>query len=156
MQTSDLIEKLDSSTRQLRASSLFVLFATVGNWFVLMFSMLKSLKKGILYNFEPSDLVLWSMMISFFVVMLLIMFEYTKKRGEAAYDVLADENHRGDEFLERKGISEREKVHMKLAFKEFTSSSNLPLAPGKYGPLSILVVNICIVLLVYLVFATYR
>ena len=96
------------------------------------------------------------MMISLFVVMLLIVFEYTKKRGEAAYDVLADENHRGDEFLERKGVSERERVHMKLAFKEFTNSSNLPLAPGKYGPLSILVINICIVLLVYFVFARYR
>ena len=86
------------------------------------------------------------------VVLVAMLFEQLRRRGEVIYGELTDELHRahGEASLERPRISFR------IALKNFASSLELPLIPGRYGASLYLLLNLGVIVFAFLAYRIYR
>ena len=85
------------------------------------------------------------------VVMLAMLFEQLRRRGEVIYGEVTDELHRArsDASLEHPRMSFR------IALKNFATSMELPLIPGRYGASIYLLLNLGVIVFAFLAFSMY-
>ena len=86
-----------------------------------------------------------------FAVLFAMLFEQLRRRGEVIYGEVTDELHRAhsDPQLERPRLSFR------IALKNFASSMELPLIPGRYGVSLYLLLNLGVLLFAFLSYRVY-
>lgn len=84
-------------------------------------------------------------------VLFAMLFEQLRRRGEVIYGEVTDELHRAhsDPQLERPRLSFR------IALKNFASSMELPLIPGRYGVSLYLLLNLGVLLFAFLSYRVY-
>lgn len=82
---------------------------------------------------------------------MALVFEQFRRKGEVIYAEITDELHRsrGDPSLDRPRISFR------IALKNFATSMELPLIPGRYGLSIYLLLNLGVVMFGFLVSRSY-
>lgn len=130
---------------------------------------------GLIATFEA---LLFSTGIFITVVMLGMVFERYRRDGEAIYGEVTDELHRArsdesselsrsypsaEESSERPRMysprvesSERPRMSFRIALKNFASSMELPLIPGRYGVSIYLSLNLAVTAFALLVRSAYR
>jgi hypothetical protein len=138
----DFIQELDLIGRRMRIISLVVVVCTVANvaqafvW-LLPFRL----------TFTASSI---SLALTLSVVGCSIYFESLRKQGEAIYSELSDEFHRTRNSTTE---SEFSNLRYRVTLRKFATAMDLPLIPGKFGPIGYIVVNIGILAYVFQAFA---
>jgi len=82
------------------------------------------------------------------VILFAVMFEQLRRRGEVTYGEVADELHnaRSEPGLENFRLSFR------IVLKNFASSVDLPLVPGRYGLSLYVLLNLGLTIYIFLAF----
>ncbi len=80
-------------------------------------------------------------------VVAVVRFEYWRKFGGVLFDEIADElqwdvrsQYANEEAVERKPPS----LQFRIALREFARSTDVPLVPGKFGPMVYAIVNVAV------------
>lgn len=117
----EYIYQLQRIARWLRLLGLVILSTTLFNLGVVGAAAVRILPPSI--GLQMSSILFVS------AVLLAMMFEQLRRRGEVIYGEVTDELHRthNEPHLERPRISFR------IALKNFASSMELPLIPGRFG-----------------------
>ena len=108
--------------------------------FYRLFNVILSVFLGTLFCAASSAL---------FALLLSVVFEGRRKEGDVLFKEISDELQWYVRFQKKDKIDispstpeHRPDLQARLALRAFAQSSDLPLVPGKYGPLAYALVNI--------------
>lgn len=85
------------------------------------------------------------------VIFLAMLFEQLRRRGEIIYEEVTDELHR----VHSEAALERPRIAFRIALKNFATSMDLPLVPGRYGVSLYILLNLFILVFAFLAFRVY-
>lgn len=105
---------------------------------------------------RPEILIFWrfpfviSSLLFLFLVLVIFLFEKEKRSGDAIFDEVVDEI-KWDVKGESKEISdERPNLDTRIALRSFVKAEELPLVPGKFGPIIYIVFNLLLLMAIVL------
>jgi len=126
----EFIYQLRRIAMRLRALGFVMLLTTLLNLSILF---------SIAARFFPQYLgVQFAAILFVSAVLLAVLFEQLRRRGEVIYEELTDELHRAHRDPEY----ERPRLSFRIALKTFASSLEVPLIPGRFGISIYLLINI--------------
>lgn len=139
----EYIDQMQSIAVRLRSLGLAMLLTTLCNLGLVAAAAVRFL--------APFFSLQMSAVLFVLAVLLAMMFEQWRRRGEVIYGEVTDELHRAhsDPQLDRPRLSFR------IALKNFASSMELPLIPGRYGVSLYLLLNLAVLLFAFLAFREY-
>lgn len=79
-----------------------------------------------------------------------LLFDLYRRKGKAYYDEITEEMH-GKALNSNKSSDENDSKSMeaRLAMRQYMNAMDIPLLPGKYGPVIIIGLNIACVLIFF-------
>lgn len=135
------IRYLSKITRYLRLSGYLIFLITSFN----LILVLSSLSPGIFPFREAS---MFSLLFTFVCLTLTIYYETLRKRGEAIFEETSDELqwHIGyrNSLFNKEASSKRPDLEIRIILRSFARTTDLPLIPGKFGPVLYIGINILI------------
>ncbi len=83
------------------------------------------------------------------VMILVVLFETDRKEGDALFKEISDElqwnvRFSGGMSPESAPPEKRPNLNYRFALRLFAQSTDLPLTPGRYGPLAYLLINLMV------------
>jgi len=126
------VNTLNRIAINLRMYGLFALITTLFNLFVVLMSLMR-----LLSGFNVSAV---SAILTVSAILLCVGFDQARRRGEVIYGEVTDELHRRA-YLE--GELERgQPLQYRVSIKTFVTATDMPLMPGKLGPLAYIAFNL--------------
>jgi hypothetical protein len=92
-----------------------------------------------------------SAVLSVMVVFLAMIFEQLRRRGEIIYEEVTDDLHR----FHRETEMDRPRIAFRIALKNFATSMDLPLVPGRYGVSLYILLNLAGLVFAFLTYRSY-
>jgi hypothetical protein len=100
-------------------------------------------------SYSSDDFLIWAFLVGG-NVLLALSFESFRKRGNALFEELSDEFqwHLGSEkkLFDKIGPT-RPPIELRVTLRSFLSATDLPLAPGRFGPLIYTIINVILFVL---------
>jgi hypothetical protein len=140
------IERLNRITTSLRYTTLAVAAATLAvvfyGVFIAFFFSWSGRKHTDVWQGDITFNVAMLLVVTFVAVSLIVYQDIQRRKGNVIYEEISDEFQREGALPSGKSLEAR------LILRSFVHSSELPLAPGRYGPLIYFLVNIAVTILV--------
>ncbi len=137
------VNYLHRITKYLRLSGYLVIFSTVINLVLLLSSSFPGI-------FPLREASFFSVLFTIIIFGLAIFYENQRKSGEAIFEEVSDELqwHIGYRSSIPNKVSEKKpELEIRIALRTFARTTDLPLIPGKFGPVLYIGINILISLL---------
>ncbi len=128
------VGSLETIARRLRVIGTSLLGFTVANLFLLLPVALGA--------FSSSLAVQYAALLFVAVLGSAVLFESSRRRGEVIYGEVSDEIHRRT----ARNPNEEVGLEFRIALRDFATSMDLPLVPGRLGAAVYVVFNLALVL----------
>jgi hypothetical protein len=140
------LSKLELISERLRWSGRWLAYASAANMLGLIPLSTTALLLGV--SGETWRQVFWSASAVFVMasVFLAVRFESMRKSGDALFKEISDELQWYVRFqqkqVQEQAQRERPVIAARIVLRTFSESTDVPLVPGKYGPLGYVLINL--------------
>jgi len=150
-------ERLEFIARKLRFSSLLLIFSTSINILVVFTLMFYISRLGSKFTFfDPSMFPTASIIITLIIIFLALIFDISKKNGNAFFEELSDELHKRKISEKNESYKNNSSLMTRVIMRQFTNNMSLPLFPGPYGPTILVVTNLLLTTLSFWVILAFN
>lgn len=137
------IARMQNIAERLRVLGISILMLTVINFVVAFGTAVRAMNVFIALQLSALAVVT--------IVILAVIFEQVKRRGEIIYEEVTDELHR---FHSDVGM-EKPTIAFRIALRNFATSMDLPLLPGRYGVSLYISLNLAVLASAFVAFRTF-
>ncbi len=140
------MERLNRITASLRYTTLAVAAATLAvvfyGVFIVVFFYWGGRKNSLDWQGDIGFNVSILLVVTCVAISLIVYQDIQRRKGNVIYEEISDE------FQREGSLPSVQSLEARLILRSFVHSSELPLAPGRYGPLIYFLVNVAVTILV--------
>lgn len=133
-----LLDEINYLTYQKKSYAMAISYLTLIHLFVFFIIISRTIDL-----FYGRYVVMIEGSLLFIIIFAAMRFEYFRKRGDVLFEEISDELawNLTNKVSKEEVSKERPSLKIRVILRSFVKTSDLPIVPGKYGPLSYIIAN---------------